>query len=91
MASIVERRNRFCVVYNYKDRDGKRKQKWETYNTMQEAKRRKNEVEYRADIGELVVPHCKTLKDLVNEYIALYGKERWSLSTYSSNVATFNN
>lgn len=91
MASIVERRNRFCVVYSYKDRDGKRKQKWETYKTMQEAKRRKNEVEYRADIGELVVPHCKTLKELVNEYITLYGKERWSLSTYSSNVATFNN
>lgn len=27
MASIVERRGRFCVVYSYKDKNGKRRQK----------------------------------------------------------------
>ena len=91
MASIVERKNRYCVVYSYKDKDGKRRQKWETYKTLQEAKKRKNEVEYRADIGELVVPHCKTVKELAKEYVELYGKEKWSMSTYSSNLATFNN
>ena len=60
MASIVERRGRFCVVYSYKDKNGKRRQKWETYKTMSEAKKRKKEIEYRADIGQMIVPHCKT-------------------------------
>lgn len=60
MASIVERRGRFCVVYSYKDKNGKRRQKWETYKTMSEAKKRKKEIEYRADIGQMIVPHSLT-------------------------------
>lgn len=39
----------------------------------------------------MVVPHCKTVKDLMEEYITLYGKEAWALSTYSSNVGMINN
>lgn len=91
MASIVERRGRFCVVYSYKDKNGKRRQKWETYKTMSEAKKRKKEIEYRADIGQMIVPHCKTVKELREEYVNLYGKEAWALSTYSSNVSMINN
>ena len=91
MASLVERNGRYCVVYSYKDKTGKRRQKWETYKTMQEAKKRKKEIEYRADVGQMVVPHCKTVKDLMEEYITLYGKEAWALSTYSSNVSMINN
>lgn len=74
MASIVERKNRYCVVYQYDAEDGKRKQKWETYKTMAEAKRRKAEIEYKEELGTLVVPNCKTLEDLLKEYVALYGK-----------------
>ena len=52
MASIVERRNRFCVVYLYDDAEsGKRKQKWESYKTMADAKRRKTEIEYKQELG----------------------------------------
>ncbi|MDD7143693.1 MAG: tyrosine-type recombinase/integrase [bacterium] len=91
MVSIVERRGRFCVVYSYKDKNGKRRQKWETYKTMSEAKKRKKEIEYRADIGQMIVPHCKTVKELLEEYVNLYGKEAWALSTYSSNVSMINN
>ncbi|MCF0132847.1 MAG: phage integrase SAM-like domain-containing protein, partial [Blautia sp.] len=91
MASIVERKGRYCVVYSYTDKEGKRKQKWETFRNITEAKRRKSEVEYRSNIGDLIVPHCKTLKELMTEYISLYGKENWSLSTYSSNVSMINN
>ena len=36
---------------------------------MQEAKKRKKEIEYRADVGQMVVPHCKTVKELMEEYI----------------------
>ena len=40
MASIRERKGKFNVIYNYKDDSGKRKQKWETYDTKAEAKKR---------------------------------------------------
>ena len=82
MASIVERRGRFCVVYSYKDKNGKRRQKWETYKTMSEAKKRKKEIEYRADIGQMIVPHCKTVKELLEESVNLYGKEAWAVNLY---------
>ena len=40
MASIVQRNNRYNVVYLYDDEaTGKRKQKWESFKTMAEAKR----------------------------------------------------
>lgn len=58
---------------------------------MSEAKKRKKEIEYRADIGQMIVPHCKTVKELLEEYVNLYGKEAWALSTYSSNVSMINN
>ena len=54
-------------------------------------KKRKKEIEYRADIGQMIVPHCKTVKELLEEYVNLYGKEAWALSTYSSNVSMINN
>ena len=42
MASIVQRNNRYNVVYLYDDEaTGKRKQKWESFKTMADAKRRK--------------------------------------------------
>ena len=33
MASIKERNGKYCVIYNYVNPKGKRKQKWETYTT----------------------------------------------------------
>lgn len=86
MASIVQRGNRYCVVYQYTNEEGQRKQKWETYKTSAEAKRRKKEIEYKEDQGTFVVPKCKTMSDLLEEYVALYGKATWSMSTYSANT-----
>lgn len=91
LASIVSRNNKFSVVYLYDAEDGKRKQKWETYKTLAEAKRRKAEIEYKTEIGTLAVPTCKTLKDLLDEYIVLYGKTTWAISTYGSNISMINN
>lgn len=47
MASIVERNHKFKVVYYYKNDAGKRIQKWETYDTKAEARKRKKEIEYK--------------------------------------------
>ena len=87
MASIRERNGKFNVIYSYTNEKGERKQKWETYETKAEAKRRKKEIEYKKEMGSFVVRKCKTLDELITEYVALYGKENWALSTYEGNVS----
>ena len=37
------------------------------------------------------VPTCKTVNDLLKEYISLYGKATWSLSVFSSNSRLIRN
>ena len=91
MASIVKRRNRYNVVYLYTDSKGVRKQKWETFKTLPEAKARQKEIEYKEQLGTFVVPQCTTLNDLLKEYVSLYGKNKWAMSTYSSNIGLINN
>ena len=91
MASIRERNGKFNVIYSYTNEKGERKQKWEIYETKAEAKRRKKEIEYKKEMGSFVVRKCKTLDELITEYVALYGKENWALSTYEGNVSLINN
>ena len=92
MASIVQRNNRYNVVYLYDDEaTGKRKQKWESFKTMTDEKRRKAEVEYRQELGTMVIHQCKTVDELLKEYVSLYGKTTWSMSAYSSNTALIEN
>ncbi len=86
MASIVRRGHKFCVVYTYIDAEGKRKQKWETFHSLPEAQSRRLEVEYKQDKGTFIVPQCQTVEELLNEFIDLYGKDKWTISTHKSNV-----
>ena len=79
MASIVKRNNRYCVVYTYKHTNGTLKQKWETFTDLADAKNRKKEVEYKESVGTFVAPQCRTLKDLLKEYVTLYGRTKWAL------------
>lgn len=87
MATIRQRNNSYYVIYTYFDETGARKQKWETFKSMTEAKNRQKEVEYKKQFGSLIIPKCKTLDELLNEYIELYGKMKWSMSTYNANKA----
>ena len=75
MASIRERNGKFNVIYSYTNEKGERKQKWETYETKAEAKRRKKEIEYKKEMGSFVVRKCKTLDELITEYVALSKQE----------------
>ena len=42
-------------------------------------------------MGAFTIPKCKTVKNLMEEYIPLYGKEHWALSHYTKNVSLINN
>ena len=91
MASIKKRNERYCVIYTYSSGNGKRKQKWETYKTLAEAKARRKEIEYKEMRGALRVTPCISMKELLKEYVDLYGKYKWSLSTYNRNTAMISN
>lgn len=84
MASIVKRKNRFSVVYSYEDENGVKKQKWETFFTNAEAKKRKAQVEYEQDTGTFIVPTARTVSELLEEYTAIYGVSTWAMSTYEA-------
>ena len=91
MASIQKRGKKYCVIYRIYDDEGKAHQKWETFDTEAAAKKRKLEVEYKLSVGTFEVPKCVTVKEMLDEYVRLYGREKWSFSTYDGNVSTINN
>lgn len=91
MASIKKRNNKYCVIYSYKDENGETHQKWETYDSMAEAKKRKTEVEYEQSLGTFIVSNATTVADLLEEYVEVYGKNKWSISSYSSRLGMINN
>ena len=84
MASIVKRKNRYSVVYTYTDENGAKKQKWETFLTNAEAKKRKLQVESEQETGNFIVPTAKTVSDLLEEYMSIYGVNTWAMSTYEA-------
>lgn len=57
MASVVKRKKKFAVTYRYIDEKGKKKQKWETFDTKAMANRRKKYIEYyQSKNGSVIVP-----------------------------------
>ena len=91
MASIQERNHKYKVVYYYKNDAGERKQKWETYDTKAEARKRKKEIEYKQELGTFVAPKCTYLSDLLDEYVFIYGTKAWVMSTYQGKVGLIRN
>ena len=70
MASIRERNGKFNVIYSYTNEKGERKQKWETYETKAEAKRRKKEIEYKKEMGSFVVRKILHLRSICYRQLA---------------------
>lgn len=80
MASIVKRKKKYSVVYTYTDENGNKRQKWETFETNSEAKKRKLQVEYEQESGTFIPPSAKTVNDLLDEYMSIYGVNTWAMS-----------
>ena len=91
MASIVKRKKKFSVVYTYIDENGNKRQRWETFETNAEAKKRKAQVEFEQENGTFIIPTAKTVNDLLDEYISIYGVNTWALSTYESRQSILSN
>ena len=91
MASIQQKRKKWCVVYSYTDENGQKKQKWETWGTKKEAEKRKREIEYQQESKTFIPPSVKTVSDLLYEFVTLYGKNKWALSTYDARKGLIDN
>lgn len=91
MASIVMRKNKYAVVYTVKDENGVSRQKWETFDTKTAAKKRKAEVEHLISSNSFIAPSAKTVRDLLEEYVTLYGISKWAMATYDGNRSLMNN
>ena len=86
MASIVKRKSKYSVVYNIVDENGVKRQRWETFASQAEAKKRKAQIEYQQSTGTFIAPTAKTIRELLEEYINIYGINTWALSTYESQI-----
>ena len=53
-------------------------------NRNAEAKKRKLQVEYEQESGTFIPPSAKTVNDLLDEYMSIYGVNTWAMSTYES-------
>lgn len=91
MVFIRHRGKTYSVVYKILDENGEEHTTSETFATQKEADKRKKEIEYKKSIGKFEVPQCTTVKELIEEYVQIYGHDKWGVSTYSGNVALINN
>lgn len=76
MASIQKRGNTYYVVYRAPDENGNISQKWDPCHSKQEAEIRKKEVEYELAIGQFEVAKCTTVRELMDEYVKIYGQNK---------------
>lgn len=95
MAAIVERKKRYAVVYykHFKNEDSEdeTRQVWETFQTMEDAERRKDQVEYLQRYGFEKMPDIVTVRDLMDEFVRVYGVNHWAFSTYQGKVGMIDN
>lgn len=49
---------------------------------LKEAYKRKKEIEYKQSLGTFVVPKCTKVKELIKEYVRIYGHGNGSVWSY---------
>lgn len=91
MASIVKRKSKYSVVYTCTDESGLKRQKWETFSSHADAKKRKAQIEFQQSTGEFIAPSAKIVKELLDDYVSIYGVNTWALSTYEGHKGIIDN
>ena len=88
MASIQKRQTAkgtsYNVVYYYVDEAGDKKQKWESFSSYKEATKRKAAVENQQNEGTFLPPTDQTVKEFLDDFVAIYGTKKWGVSMYGS-------
>lgn len=89
-AKIRQREKTFSVIYRVKDDDGTEHQRSETFPTQKDADRRLKEIEYKKAVGKFVVPKCTVVKELNEEYVRIYGHDKWGMENAFYNKENLN-
>lgn len=91
MATIRKRKNKHVVIYDYTDENGKRRQKWETFDDKVEAQKFKNKIELDKLNRTLVTPSAQKVKDFLLEWVKVHAKAKWQYKTYSGSLSMIQN
>jgi integrase len=73
------------------DEAGTRRQRWETFATHKEALRRKAEVENCIHEGTFIAPSNQTVAMFLEDFVTLYGENKWGVSAYDANTSLIRN
>ena len=88
MASIQKRNKKYAVVYTYEDSQGNKKQKWEAFDSYNEARIRKSEVESQKDKNIFIPPSSQTMNEFLDLFIDLYGVDVYKRQNLTSSLLT---
>jgi len=91
MASLKKRGDKYAVIYDYKDAQGVRHQKWETFNAKEEAVKFKKKIEYDKSRDCMLSPSAQTTEEFLLSWAELYGKSNWSYSMCTSSLSLIRN
>ena len=91
MATIKKRNEKYVVIYDYIDEEGKRKQKWKTCTSKKEAILFKADIETSKVKNSFITPSDKMLKDFLEEWVQVYSKGNWQCGQYTGVKSAINN
>lgn len=96
MASLRKRGNKFVVTYVDHNKSTKSKQAWKSFATEAEASLFKAQIEleqarHGSVAGVVLNATGITVRQLLHEFVEIYGSSKWVMSTYSSNKSLIEN
>jgi len=80
-----------CLTLAYKDGQGVRQQRWESFSTKDEALKFKAKIEYDKSREKMVTPSTQTVGDYLLMWADLYGKSHWGYSMRTNSLAVIQN
>lgn len=93
MAFIRHRGKKHIVVDRYIDENGNPQQLWEPFEMLEEAEALCAQINLQKKKQEFVPPHKEqqTMRELLEDYVNLYGVNTWAPSTYEHHTAQIRN
>lgn len=78
--NVKKRGNKYAVIYDYYDADGKRRQKWEAFGRKEDAEKFRKKIEYQKVRNTFLTPSDQTVEECLMSWASLYDKSKWSCS-----------
>ena len=73
MATIKKRGSKYAVIYDYRDAQGQRHQKWESFASKTDAEKFRRKVEYKKSCDSLLTPCSQTVAEYLSHFSKRHG------------------